>query len=273
MLMSLFGDNKFGLLGKAISAFSGLSSGSAKSLLGVAAPMLLSLLSKKKKSDELDSGGLIDLLKGQKDNVAKALPPELGRELKGSGILEGLLGNAGANVSKATATATRATADTAQQAARQSKSLFSRLLPLFIIALLVMVAYQYFFKSKPVEETVKQAGNAAMKALTVEGIDLGKGITTFFENTGKALAGITDVESARKALPSLGEANKTLDGISSLAAKLPTEGRRMLAEIIGKLSPGLDTAIKTAYAIPGVGDVLGDTMNSLRQKLSALSKG
>jgi hypothetical protein len=47
----------------------------------------------------------------------------------------------------------------------------------------------------------------------------------------------------------------------------------MLAEIIGKLSPGLDTAIKTAYAIPGVGDVLGDTMNSLRQKLSALSKG
>jgi hypothetical protein len=48
MASSLFGSNKLGLIGKAISAFSGLSSGSAKSLLGVAAPMLLGMLSKRR---------------------------------------------------------------------------------------------------------------------------------------------------------------------------------------------------------------------------------
>lgn len=288
---SLFGDNKMGLLGSAISAFSGLSSGSSKSLLGMALPLLLSMLSKKKKADGLDAGGLIDMLMGQKDNVVKAIPPDLSSQLAKGGVLDDLLG--------------KAEAVTPRQPVRQSKSLFSRLLPLIIIAAVAWFAMQYLFKPKPVEqaaapetapveqtqapveqvqapaeqvqETVtsvaEQAGEAAMQALTVDNIDLGKELTALFDTAGNTLTGITDVASAQIAAEDLGKVNQALDVVTSLADNLPSEGRQMLAEIVPKLAPGLDKAIAAAYAIPGAGDVLGDSVTALLQKLSALAKG
>ncbi|MEA3291216.1 MAG: DUF937 domain-containing protein, partial [Pseudomonadota bacterium] len=291
MATSLFGDNKMGLLGTALSAFSGLSSGSSKSLLGMAVPLLLGMLSKQKKSDGLDAGGLIEMLMGQKDNVAKAMPADFSKALSGSGILDSLTGAASAGAGAAASAARSAAAGT-QQAAQKSKSMFSRLLPLIIIAAVAWFAMQYLFKPKPVEQAVapveqvqapvkqvqettsaaQQVGEAAMQALMVDNINLGQELTAMFDSAGKTLTGITDVASAQNAVEDLGKVNQALDVVSSLAAKLPPEGRQMLAGIIGELAPSLDKAIAAAYAIPGVGDALGDTVTALLQKLSALAK-
>lgn len=265
---SLFGDDKVGKLGGAISAFSGFSSDSSKSLLGVGAPMLMSMLSQKKKSEGMDSGGLVDMLMGQKENVAKAISPDLNSALSASGLLNDLIGTAGAHAREAAGAAV----DTVQQTARQGKSLSSRLIPLLLIVLVGWLAFQYLSKPKPVEEAVQQVGGVTMEALNVDNVNVGQEITTFFESTGEVLAGISDDESARNALTALGELNQSLDSISGLAAKLSPEGLQLLTDTINNLKPGLEKAMNTAYAIPGVQEALGDTMNNLLQKLSALSK-
>lgn len=287
MISSLFGDNKLGLLASAVAGFSGLSSGSSKSLLGVAAPLIMGMLAKKKKQDNLDAGGLIDMLTGQKDNISKAMPSNLTSQLSGSGFLDGLLGKAEAGVDSAAAgaaSAARATADAVQQTVPQGKSMFSKLLPAIIIALAAWALFQYFSKPKTVtapvtqvQETVttqvKQAGEAAMQALTVGDVNLGKELISMIDTTGKTLSGITDVASARSALESLGQVNQKLDSVSNLAAKLSPDGRQLLTGVINKQIPGLEKAISTAYAIPGVGDVLKGAVESILHKLTGLTKG
>ncbi len=286
MASSLFGDNKMGLLTSAISSFSGLSSGSSKSLMGIAAPMVMGMLAKKKKDDNLDEGGLLDMLTGQKDNITGAIPANLSSQLSGSGLFDDLLGKAGAgveSVASAAADTVHTAADTAQQTVQQGKSMFRKLLPFIIAAVAALVLLQLCNKPdkvtapvKQVQETVttkvKQVADAGMEALNVGDVNLGKEMTRLIGTTGKTLAGITDVASATSALETLGSLDQQLDSVGSLAAKLPAEGRELLTGVINKMIPGLETAIKTAYAIPGVGDVLGDTVNSILHKLTTLTK-
>ncbi|GEM_PF-1354097 len=286
MISSLFGDNKMGLLTSAISAFSGLSSGSSKSLLGVAAPMVMGMLAKKKKEDNLDAGGLLNMLKGQKDNITSAMPADFTSQLSGSGFFDDLLDKAGSgveSVASAAADTAHVAADTAQQTVQQGKSLFRKLLPFIIIALLAWVLFQFFSKpdtvttqvkqaQEAVTTTVKKVGDSALEALKIGDVNLGTEMTRLIGTTGKALAGITDVASANSALETLGQLDQQLDSVGTLAAQLPAEGRQVLTGVINKLIPGLETAIKTAYAIPGVGDVLGDTINSMLHKLTLLTK-
>mgnify|MGYP001822061282 FL=1 len=86
MLTSLFGDNMLGSMVKTLTGFGGMSSNSSKSLLGIAAPMLMSMLSKKKQDDGLDSGGLLDMLTGQKKNIANAITPDMSKAFSGLGL-------------------------------------------------------------------------------------------------------------------------------------------------------------------------------------------
>jgi hypothetical protein len=72
---ALFG-NKIGGVIDLISKVSGLKSGSTGSLLKMAAPFLMSMIGKKVGSGGVSS--LIDLVMGQKKNVASAMPTGLG---------------------------------------------------------------------------------------------------------------------------------------------------------------------------------------------------
>ncbi len=142
MLGSLMGDNKMGMLASALSSFSGMSSNSTKSLLGLATPMLLGMLKSKGKSDGLGASGLIDMLMGQKDNIAGALPPQLGSALSGSGLLDGVLGKAGGAATAAAAATTAA----GKQAADKGGSLLGKLIPLILLALVAWLVYQFLIK-------------------------------------------------------------------------------------------------------------------------------
>ena len=236
MLTSLLGGGTLASLIKAISGFGGLSSNSSKSLLGVAAPMLMSMLSKKKQDDKLDNSGLLSMLNGQKSNITNALTPEMKNSFGGLGLLDGLTDKAGATVNAAA----RDVSNTAQHAAKESKSLFSRLLPIIIIGLLAWFAYQYFLKPGPGKDvSTAPITEQALEALNVGGTNLGKELMGSFDNTKRALSGITDTESATAALDSLASANQSLDSITGLAAQLPPEGKQMLAKVAANLSGGL----------------------------------
>lgn len=85
IIESLLGD-KLGGIVSMISKLSGLKSGSSSSLLKMAAPFLMGMIGKQIKGKGM--GFLTDLLMGQKDHVAAAMPSGMG-DLLGLGSLLG----------------------------------------------------------------------------------------------------------------------------------------------------------------------------------------
>jgi outer membrane protein OmpA-like peptidoglycan-associated protein len=76
LVAALIGD-KLGPIGNLLGAFGGVKANSAQSLMGLAAPLVLGAVAKHLPGG-LDPTKLIGLLDGQKEHVAKALPPGLG---------------------------------------------------------------------------------------------------------------------------------------------------------------------------------------------------
>ncbi|MEM8949048.1 MAG: DUF937 domain-containing protein [Pseudomonadota bacterium] len=120
ILTSLLGDGVIGTLVGAIGKFSGLGSGSSKSLLGMLVPVVMSVLSREQKSQGLDAGGLMNMLMGQKDNIQAAMPSGMASALGGAGFLDDFMGgaqSAAASIGDAVDSATGAVGEAAGQAA------------------------------------------------------------------------------------------------------------------------------------------------------------
>ncbi|RKH69190.1 OmpA family protein [Corallococcus aberystwythensis] len=78
MLSGIFG-NKLGGITEGLTRFGGMrNSGSATRLLSLAAPMLMGVLGKQVRDQRMGSSGLMQLLNGQRNNIAAALPAGLG---------------------------------------------------------------------------------------------------------------------------------------------------------------------------------------------------
>jgi hypothetical protein len=262
MLGSLLGDNKMGMLAAAIGSFSGMSSTSSKSLLGLATPMLMGMLKSKGKSDGLSAGGLVDMLMGQKDNIAGAMPPQLGSALSGSGLLDGVMGKAGA----ATAAAASATAAAGKQAADKGGSLLGKLIPLILLALVAWFVYQFLMK--PGDEPT--TGTSVSSAGAVQ---LSDQLGNLMGQAGQVLSGINSVDDARNALSSLESVDRGLGQLMSAAANLPSGQTQKLAESFGKLAPAMESAVGHAYNVPGAREVLSGTVDSILRKLKVISEG
>jgi hypothetical protein len=262
MLGSLLGDNKMGMLATAISSFSGMSSDSSKSLLGLATPMLLGMLKSKGKSDGLGAGGLIDMLMGQKDNIAGALPPQLGSALSGSGLLDGVLGKAGGAATAAAAATTAA----GKQAADKGGSLLGKLIPLILLALVAWFVYQFLMK--PADEATTGSSVSSSGA-----VQLSDQLEVLMGQAGSVLAGINSVDDARNALSSLESVDRGLGQLVSAAANLPSGQTQKLASDFAKLAPPMESAVGHAYNVPGAREVLSGTVDSILRKLKVISEG
>lgn len=144
---SLLGNSKSDSIISAISDFSGISTETSTSLLGVVTPMLMGILSKKKQEDSLDSDGLLSLLDDQKGNMTAALTPEMSQYFAGLGVIDDFADQAKESIESAAGNVT----DTAGHASNEDKSLFKKLFPVVALTLLAWLAYQFF--TKPSAET------------------------------------------------------------------------------------------------------------------------
>lgn len=99
LLGNLFGD-KLGALSSVIANVSGIKTGSASSLLGLAAPILMNVLGKQVTSQGISTSGLASLLMSQKDAVKAGLPAGIGSILNVSALGD-FLGNPKATVTNA----------------------------------------------------------------------------------------------------------------------------------------------------------------------------
>jgi OmpA-OmpF porin, OOP family len=92
LMGSLFGSKVPAVL-NALASFAGIKSSSVSSLLGVAGPMVMGLLSKRIKSDGLNVSGLANLLLSEKSSIMGALPAGLG-SVMGFADMGGSIGGA-----------------------------------------------------------------------------------------------------------------------------------------------------------------------------------
>ncbi len=244
-LGSLLGGNGLGSLVSSIAGFSGAGKGPVKSLLGLLAPIIFGVIKRKLMggSGGFNVGSLMDMFKGQKDNIAKSVP---------SGFqLNDFSSNAAETV--------RETVNTTQT---EGKSLISKLLPLVLLVGAALLAYNFFMKDKGSE-----AVNSATTSVT-QANDVGSEVKNVFSSLTGSLGSITDADSAKAALPQITGATDKLGNIAGMLDKMPEAARAPIKGAISSAVPQLKSLIDKVGAIPGVGDIIKPAIEGLAAKLA-----
>ena len=286
ILSSLLGGSQTGALAGALGKFAGMNDGQSKSLLGALAPVVLGTLAKEQKSTGLDAGGLANLLMGQKDNIASALPAGFSSLLQGSGLLDSL-GGAINRPAAHTPTATPAarTVDVSEPAS-SGMGILKYFIPLALaVGLIYMLAGRGADHSdvktvapvkveKPAPTAAAPAEKAAAPAApAVPGVDLVGPANGAIEALKNALAGVKDEATAKSSLPKLQEIAAQIEKLKGTAMALPADARHPLVVMISGVMPGLASMIDKALALPGVGAVLKPVLDQIAGNLGAIAKG
>jgi hypothetical protein len=118
--------------------------------------------------------------------------------------------------------------------------------------------------------TAEQPATAG-QSLIVGDLNIGKQVTDSISSLRTTLAGITDANSARAALPKLQEAAAQFDKVSGLSAQLSAEQRKLLAGTVSPSLPTLNQLLDKVLAIPGVAELLKPTIDALKAKLAVMT--
>lgn len=272
LLGSLLGGRDKNALTEAIGRFTGLGQGNSSSLLGMLAPVVMGTVAQQQGS--LSPSGMASLLASQKNNIAAALPSGFSNMLSGTGLLDSLGGAARSAAGAANQAAQHAgsAAYTARNASQRSVAGVgsSAASWLWLIPAAAIVAGLVYWFNGPAQQAAHQQV-ASVQDLTVGGVDIGKQTSDSLSNLRTTLSGVTDVESAKEALPKLqevtGQINKTQGMIGSLSA----EQRKILADQVNPAMPAVNQLFNKVLAIPGVEEVLKPTIDTVKSKLATMT--
>jgi len=139
----------------------------------------------------------------------------------------------------------------------------------WLLPLAAAAALLIYFAVRPTQEVAQQGVTQAQNA-TVQGVDLGKQITNNITSLRTTLDGVTDVPSAKAALPKLQEATAQIDKTGGEVVQLSAEQRKLIAAVINPLMPAVNQLCDKVLAIPGVAEVLKPSVDTLKSKLTAL---
>jgi len=301
ILGSLLGNGAMGGLASAISAATGIGGKSSSGLMGILAPIILGLIKRKLFGGggfNQNAGGLMSLLDGQRDNVQAAMPSGFADQLKTSGFMD-QLGSVGGNVSQAASNTVSNIGDAAGNAAAGVGNAASnvghaagntaaagggflrKFLPIAALLAIAFLGWRFLTGNKAPDVTgaasnavssAADATKAAIPSVDVDGTDVGAAFGDIFSSATDTVSGITDVDSAKAAIPSFEDITGKVDGLSGLWDKVPEAGRGplsgMVTEGIGSLTP----AIEKVNELPGVGSVLGPVTSTLLEKLQAFAQ-
>lgn len=290
ILGMIFGNKQSSMLGT-IAKMAGLGDSKITTLLSLLAPVVMGILGKQRRSQNLDASGLANMLSSQKEHLGGHLKGELAESLglgnlladvKGAGAsAANAVGNAGRATAGAVGDAGRATAD----AGKAGGSMLMSLLPLILLLGVAFLGYKMFFSGgakDAIDEvevpnlTVNTDGlsvpdlnvpDMSNLNLNIPGFDAGK-ITETFGGLTSSIAGVKDVASAQELLPKLSDASSMIDGLD-LGAIAGGPQKEVVGGMLGGLVSKLKAALETAYAIPGVEGVLKPVVDPFLQKFAA----
>jgi len=276
MLSALVGGGEQNSLAQAVAKFTGIGQGTAGSLLGMLAPVVMGTIGQQRQQGRsLDASGIAALLASQKDNIAAALPSGFSNLLGGTGLLDALGGAArtataaGSQAARAAGSTARAVADTGRAAAGTARSTSLNWL-YWLIPIAAVLALLIYLLGRPAEQVVQQRVTTT-QSLMVSGLDIGKQVTDSISSLRTTLGGITDVASAQAALPRLREVTAQIDKVAGMTGQLSPEQRKLLAGLVNPLMPTLNQLFDKVLAIPGVAEMLKPTIDVLKDRLADLA--
>jgi uncharacterized protein DUF937 len=307
LLTSLLGRQDQSALASAVGKFAGIGQSTGSSLIGILGPVIMGIIGKQIGSGSLDAGSVSGLLASQKEQIAHALPQGFAKLLGGTGILDSLDGaaeTAAATASQAGRAAHMAAAQTGQfanrsagyagQQARAAGSATPNWVYWVIPAIVVagLLAYLLGRGTEQVAETTpppvtqnKQVteGTApkdqvtprmapATPSIMVGDVDIGKQLGDNLSSVRTSLAGITDVDSAKAALPRLQEATGAIDKVNNMVPQLSADQKLSVSGLVTPAMAAINQLFDKVLAIPGVGAVLKPTVDNLKVKLADLSE-
>jgi Bacterial protein of unknown function (DUF937) len=256
MLSSVLGTGTLGTIVSSITKSSGVSAAAGSSLVALAGQMAMSTLASH--ASGLDASGLGSLLKSQASHINAAMPASLATSL-----------GSAAN----TATSTMQSAP--RQAASNGGNWMMWLIPVLAVAaaLWYFLGMQKPMAEKPVAQTTtEQTAPAAATNMMIDNVDITKTLTDATTGLTTTLATVTDATTAQAAVAKIAEASKGIASVSALTAKFTPEQKSAVAALVSGSLPALNTAVTTAEALPGVGDILKPVIGPLLDQLTALTK-
>lgn len=265
LLPSLLGGSQSSIISMLVKLL-GFNDKSIGSLLGMLAPIVMSVVGKQAKAaGGFDPGVLTNLLGSQSNLLSNALP----NELKGAMGMADLLGS---KATQAVNTATR----TATQATKQASNPLQWLLPLVALAALGYLGYS-FFNQKPAEnkDPVVSTPKVELPKVDLPKVDLPdlgdlkKNLTSTFGGLTGALESITDVDTAKGALTKIEEAAKAYEGLG--IDKLPAEAKTGLIPFLKPYLTTVTGLIEKLYAIPGVKDIIEPAIGPMLKTVTGLA--
>src|SRR5262249_52447657 len=136
--------------------------------------------------------------------------------------------------------------------------------PLVVIAGL----FWYLFGSRV--EQVAQRPAVPVQSVVVGDVDIGRQIGDSLAQLRTSLTGITDVASARAALPKLQQATAQIDKVGSMVGQLSSDQRKFVSGLVTPAMATIDQLFDKVLAIPGVGEVVRPTVDTLKTRLADL---
>lgn len=245
MLNMLMGD-KLGGVVDLVSKTSGLDSGITGKVFKMAAPFLMGIIGKQVMSNGLNVGGLMDMLGGQKDSVAAAMPSGMGNLLGLGGLLKGVgnivgggvdagkkvvgaVGDVGSSVTGAAASVgsavTGAAANVGSAAIDTAAKTGSSLIKWLIPAIVVLGVLSYFFGFK--------TGCSAVDNVTDSAVNATEGVVSGAGNLAKDAADAT-IDGAKAV------GNATVDGVKSVGDATANAAGAVFAKVDDAAKKAMD---------------------------------
>jgi len=245
-LGSLLGGSSEGGLGSiidAVSSYAGTDSGTSKTMMGLIAPLIFSVIKRKFMGGDsgFNVGSLVDMFTGQKDNINAAIP-------KGLDL----------NFNKSVETPSYEPANI------EKKSGLGKLLPLALLIGAGWLAYTFMSGTKT--QTVEHTNTASTQEHSMA--NLGQDVTGTMTSLVSTIKGITDESSAKAAVPAIEAASNQLGNYAGMLDKLPAGAKEQVTKYVMDFLPQLTALLDNVSAIPGVGPVLKPVVESLSSKLA-----
>lgn len=304
LLSSLLGKGALGQLAGVIASAAGASRGNSSSLIGILAPIIIGAIKKKVFDSGLNAGSLSSMLSEQKSNVSAAMPQAFSSQLQSAGFFDSIAPEALSALDNKTTSASPEAAAPVPTQNNAGGGMMKWILPLVAVVGIAWFGMQYMNKQAAsdaaaqaeaaaqaatekaeavklqAEEAQQKISDSAAEALNAaqasmpEGVDLSKisdGLNGIFGSTTETLSGITDLDSAKNAIPSLQDAASKLGGISDLMARLPEAAQGPLSSIVQTGIGMLQPLVEKLTAIPGVGSLIEPVVAPIMEMLNGMA--
>lgn len=284
MLTSLLGEGKLSGLANAVGSFSGIGQSQSRSLLGMLFPVALGVLGQGQGGTP-SVDGILRTLKGQKNEIADAIPASVASSLHSTGLLDALEEERAPRRPAASATATSTASGTTPRYAAASQRPVERKRNWFwpvaaSLGVLALAAWGLtrFMDDEPDRRIAADTDSettqvAALPAsdidLRVGDVDLRQQMTSVVDRASQSLRGVTDADSARAALPTLTELNGDLNTMTPLVDRLPEPARNAFAQIARSGHGRLEAEVDRIESIPAVPDNVKQVVRELSGKLES----